>query len=825
MPPSRAPTLADLALSKGAMPTLAELRSAARGLLRAPTTSIAGIVCLALGLGGTIAISSALDRALIRSLPFRSPDRLVTVYRSSPKFRTLPFSVANYLDFARETRQLDGLAAIAYKTGFLALPDRATQVVISRVTGNLLPLLEPRGVQGRVLTPADDSAGSPATAVVSNEFWRDVLGADPAVLGRAIRIDGVARTVVGILPPGFQVPHGADVIRADVWIPAQFTAEERSRRFFNHLRVLGRLSPGATVASANAELGATFAHLLAQYPELHGEGVWATTMQQDGVQAVRTPLLLLFGAVLAVLLIASVNVASLLLGRGLARRREVAVRTALGGGRLAIMRPVLIESLLLATTGGIAGLALAWLGIRMIRTLAERELPQLAGLTVDLRIVIFAIGLVIIIAGVAGAIPAWRTAAVDPGEALGGGRGSSGGRDQHRLLSALVVAELALSLTFLVGAGLVLRGFAALTHKDPGFDAHSIVTLEINVAPDRYDGDSVVLRRFLDPVLARISQLPDIAGAGSIHCLPYACWGSNFSARYEGRPEVEASKRPQVEERAVSPGYFQAMGVRLVRGRLLRDDDDNRPSSPRVALANEAAVARDFGGEDPVGTRLRMGADSTLITIVGVVTNVRNFGPTSEPVPEMYFPYAQEGLDDRMPIVVRAKGDDPTKIIPAVRAIIREVDPQAAVSRVLPMTQVMAESVGTPRFFLTLLGTFALVALVLAVAGLYGVMSYVVAQRTRELGIRSALGGSQADILRLVSQRGLRLISVGLALGAAGAAALTRVLGSMLYGVSPVDGRAWLLTTSALAAAGLIATLVPAFRAARVDPVIAMHVE
>ncbi len=810
------------------MPTLAELRSAARGLVRAPTVSIAAILCLALGLGGTCAIASALDRVLIRSLPFRSPDRLVTVYRTSPKFRTLPFSVANYLDFAHDPRQLEGLAALAFKTGLLALPDRAMQVDIYRVTGNLLPLLGVHDVQGRVLTPADDAAGSPPVVVLSNALWRDALGADPAILGRTIRLDGVTRTVVGILPSGFRVPHGGEVLEADLWVPTQFTAEERSRRFFNHLKVLGRLAPGApgaTVASAEAELQATAAHLDALYPEMRGESIVATTMQQDGVRAVRTPLLLLFGAVLAVLLIASVNVASLLLARGLARRREMAVRTALGGARWVIMRPVLIESLLLASTGGVIGLGLASIGIRLIRTLAVRELPQLTGLSVDFRIVAFAMGLVIIIAGLAGAIPAWRTAAVDPGEALGGGRGSSGARGQHRVLSVLVVTELALSLTFLVGAGLVLRGFATLTHKEPGFDAHAILTLSASVAPDRYDGDSIILRRFLNPVLARIGQLPGVAGAGSIHCLPYACWGSNFNALYEGQPDVEASKRPEVEERAVSPGYVQALGMRLVRGRALRDDDDRRASSPRVALANEALVARDFPGQDPIGKRFRAGSDTGWATIVGVVSNVRNFGPTSDPVPEMYFPYAQDGLDDRIPIVVRVKGDDPTAIIPSVRAIIHDIDPQAAVSRVRPMTQVMAASVGTPRFYLTLLGTFALVALVLAIAGLYGVMSYVVVQRRRELGIRSALGGSRSAILRHVSQRGVGLIAVGVLFGLAGAAALTRVLGTMLYGVSPLDGQAWLVTTSALAVAGLIATLVPAFRAARVDPVIAMRVE
>ncbi len=453
-----------------------EIRNAVRGLLRTPTITGSAVLCLTLGLGATTEIASAIDRALVRPLPFRDPGRLVTVYRTAPQANDWPTAPAKYLYEARATRQLSDLAATAWGTGVLTVGDRSEHVVTPRVTGNFFPLLGVHGVRGWLITPADDSAGSDPVMVLSDEIWKRALNADPHIIGRALRLDGTSRTVIGILPPNFAVPHGGDVTRGDVWLPMRFTSAEAAREGTNYLRTLGRLAPGTTIRSANAELNAIVARLIEQYPGMAGEGIRAVPMQADGVSTVRTPLLLLFGAVMGVLLIAATNVASLLLARGLGRRREMAVRTALGGSRWAIMRPVLTESLILTGVGTILGLGLAWLGVRTIGRLAADQLSQLDGLSVDLRIVAFAIALSLLVTLLCGALPAWRTATIDPQDAMRATRGATSSAGEQRALSGLVTAEVGLSMVLLVGAALTLRGFASLTLRDPGFDPTRILT-------------------------------------------------------------------------------------------------------------------------------------------------------------------------------------------------------------------------------------------------------------------------------------------------------------------------------------------------------------
>jgi predicted permease len=465
-------------------------------------------------------------------------------------------------------------------------------------------------------------------------------------------------------------------------------------------------------------------------------------------------MLMLFGAVIGVLLIAATNVASLLLARGLGRRREMTVRTALSG-----------------------------------------------------------------------ALPAWRTASVHPQEALGGARGASGGRREQRALSTLVVVEVGLSLVLLVGAALVLRGFVGLTRRDPGFDPRPVLTMHVTIPSQKYERDTSAVRRFLVPTLAAIAHLPGVDAAAAIETMPYESWGNNFNVRYEGGPATEPEKLPLVDYRVVSPEFFHVTRQRLIAGRLLRDDD-NLPDVPSVSVVNEALVKRDFPRESAIGKRFHFLSDTTFSTIVGVVSDIRNAGPFETPVPEAYFTYAQTAPSDTcFPFMVHAKGDDPTALTPAVRAAIRGIDAEAAISDVRTMPQVMARSMGTPRFYLTLLSGFATVALILAIAGVYGVLSYAVAQRMRELGIRRALGSSAFGLLRLVTRRGGAMIGSGILLGVLGAAALTRVLGALLYGVSPIDALSWVGATLALASAGILASLVPALRASRADPLIAIRVE
>ncbi len=801
-----------------------ELSAAVRALRRAPLVSGSAILCVALGIGATAAISSAISRALLQPLPFRSPERLVTVYRTTPHFDTGPFSPANYLDLARESRQLEALAAITPTTSLLQLTDEATQVTVNRVTGNVFPMLGLRALRGRLLNAADDQANAPLAAVIGEELWRERFGGDPALVGKPIRLDGQAYTVAGIAPRGFGIPHGSRVIRSQVWVPMQFSPNERAQRGSNYLYALGRLAPGATLQSAHAELVRLFDGIVAANPELRGEQVRALSLAGEGVRTVRKPLMLLFGAVCMVLLIAATNVASLLLARSVHRRRELAIRSALGGNRHQLMRPVLSESLVMTAIGLFLGLGLAWGGVRTIGSLAAARLPQLAGLSVDVRVIAFAIALAVLVALVCGGLPAWRSAAVDPQDALRDGRGGGTSRAHHRVLGSLVVAEVALSLMLLIGAGLVLKGFSQLLSKDPGFDPNPILTLQATVSPDRYpDGNTV--GRFLEPALQKIREIPGVDAAASISLIPYVNWGWNFNIRYEGQPGTDRTRLPMTENRVATPEFFQVTKQRLITGRLLGPQDDGRPESPAVVVVNQALVKRDFPGGDPIGKRFYTG-DTTFATIVGVVSDIKNFGPIEDPHGEVYRPFRQAGQgSSSFAIMVRTRRGNPADLTAAVRAAVRSVDQQVAITDVKTMPEVMALSTGSARFYLILLGAFACVALVLAVSGIYGVLSYAVAQRTREFGIRSALGSTPATTLALVTREGLRLIGIGVALGLAGSMAATRLLSAMLYGVSPLDRATWAATTAALMVVGLLATLLPAFRATRADPLLAIRAD
>ncbi len=797
---------------------------ASRGLRRDITITVSAVLCLGLGLGAATAIFSAVKAALIEPLPLAEPDRLVTMFRTVPTANTWPLSAPNYLDLARTTRQLAGLAAVTPMRRLVALPDEALQLTGYRVTGNFFPMLGARAAVGRLLTAADDEPGAAPVLLLGYETWRDKFGSDRRIVGRTLTVDGAPRVVVGVLQPRFRLPHGGTMIQGDAWEPMRFTEQELQFRQSNFLMTMGRLGPGASLASAEAELRGLFSGILEAHPELAGNQVRLVPLQAEGARGVRVPLLLLLGAVGFVLLIAATNVASLLLARGVQRRREMAVRTALGGSRWDVMRPVIAESLLLTAAGAALGLLLAWLGVRTIGALATRSLPQLAGLRMDLPLVGFAIGLALVVALVCAGVPAWRAASVAPQDALRSGLGGGRGRAHHRALHALVVASVALSLVLLLGAGLVLRGFSTLVRQDPGFDPAPILSLEATIAPRNYP-DGSAEQRFLEPALAAIRQVPGVAAVGSINLALYREWGWNFGVRYEGHEDEQNSQLPLLEMRMVTPDFFRVTRQRLVSGRLLTDEDAARDSVASVVVLNEAAARRDFPNGDAVGKRFYAG--NGFSTIVGVVSDIRNSGPFEDARPEVYLGMRWAGRGNaRYPIVVRAAaGVDPVSLAGPVTAAIRGVDKGAAVGRVMTMNEQIAASVARPKFFLLLLGSFAVVAVALAVAGLYGVMSYSVAQRTREIGIRGALGSSAGRTVGLVARQGLLLTALGLGMGLLGGAALTRFLTSLLYGVSPVDLSTWLLATAALAAAAAVATLVPAARAARVDPLIAIREE
>ena len=807
--------------------TWSEVRNAARGLANSPTVTVSAILCLALGIGATTAISSAISRALLQPLPFRDADRLVAVHRITPQsgpLGTWPQSAPNYVDMARETKQIDGLSAVSFGTALINLPDEAIQASQLYVTGGFFPTLGIGAQVGRFLLPDDDRLDAPVVAVLSDEIWRARFGADPALVGKTLSIDGEPTTIVGITPREFRVPLGGQILSADLWMPIRISPARLSQRRSNYLLLLGRLADDATVASAEAELRGIFANLIATYPELNGENVRVAPLHSENLQSVRTPLLLLFGAVCMVLLIAATNVAALLLARGVQRRREMAVRVALGASRWDVLRPMMLESALLTTVSVGLGIALAAGGVKTIGSLAAARMPQLEGLRLDWRVLAFALVLSAVVALLCGAVPALRSARVDPQDALRGGRGGGSGREHHRALRTLVVLEIALSLVLLIGAGLVLKGFASLMGKDPGFDVERTLSLRITTSALRYP-DQTAMRGFVQPAIAAIEAIPRVEAAAAISAVPYLQWGNNSNIRYEGQPGNDPTRLPIVEQRRVTPGFFAVTEQRLLSGRLLNDGDDERPESPQVVVVNEALVQRDFPERDPIGQRFHLN-DTTFATIVGVVSDIRNSGPVSDPRPEMYWNYLQSAPGaSTVSLMLRVDEGDPTAIVPAVRDAVREVDPTAAVASVAPMEDVVARSLGRPRFYFSMLGTFAGVAIVLAVAGLYGVLSYAIAQRTREIGIRAALGSPRGRLVRLFAMEGFRLVIAGVILGLIGGVVVTRLMEFMLYGTSPLDPVAWVGAVVVMVAAAMAAAVVPALRAARVDPVIAMQGE
>src|SRR5688572_13615102 len=529
--------------------TASELRAALRGLSRSPTLTICAVLCLALGIGATTAIASALSRALLQSFPFQNARQLVAVHRITPHsgpLGTWPQSAPNYMDLARQSKQVVGLSALSWGTALLNLPSEAVQASQLYVTGGTFQTLGAAAQLGRLIAPDDDRADAPDVAVLSDEIWRSRFGADPAIVGRALSIDGAPATIVGIAPRDFRIPHGNNLLKADVWSPMRYTPRQLTQRDANYLLTFGRLAHGATAQSAEAELRALFANLVAAYPELAGENVRAAPLVAENVGAVRKPLLLLFGAVCMVLLIAMTNVAALLLARGVQRRREMAVRTALGASRMDVLRGVLLESFIITALAAVLGIALAAAGVKTIGLLAGERMLQLHGLSLDPRVLTFALVLSIVTAIGCAAAPAWRSASVDPQDALRGGRGggAGGGREHHRALRALVVLEISLSLVLLIGAGLVLKGFAKLLDNDPGFDSDRVLALRVSASHLRYP-NRTGSRNFIEPALAAIQNVPRVAAAGAISALPYSQWGNNSNMRHEGQRGNDPDRLPR----------------------------------------------------------------------------------------------------------------------------------------------------------------------------------------------------------------------------------------------------------------------------------------
>ncbi|MBF5045176.1 ABC transporter permease [Aggregicoccus sp. 17bor-14] len=802
-----------------------DLRFALRSLGKSPAFVAVAVLCLALGIGANAAIFSVVNAVLLRPLPYAQPERLVRLYETQPgrgASWTGSVSWPNYRDWVEQTRSFEQLVAVDVRSKNLSGPDGAERVPTTAATGNLFALAGVQPLLGRTFLPGEDAPGAAPVAVLGEGLWRRRFGADPGVLGRSITLDGTSVTVVGVMPATFRFLPTSD---AELFVPFVPSEQVATSRGSHGLAVVGRLRPAVSLEAANTELREVARRIEQANPDAQtGRSASAVSLTRTVVQGVQPALLVLLGAVFLVLLIACANVANLLLARGAGRQHEVAVRLALGASRGHIVRQLLVESLVLSLGGALLGVLLAHWGLDALASLAERALPRTGGIGLDGGVMAFLLVLSVASALLFGLAPALQSSRADLRASLSDGSGkatASGGHKRFR--SALVVAELALSLVLLVGAGLLVRGFVALLNTDPGLHPEGVLTAHLALPQDRYkEGEAGP--RLLAPVLERTRALPGVQGAALISMLPIQSAWTNGSYTIVGEAPPQAGQEPIAEYRGTSPGFFATLGIPLLAGRDFTEADGVKGAVMPV-IVNEALARRHFGGQEAIGKQLRVG--DTLAQVVGVVGNVHQAGLHLAPLAEIHIPYNHPELSgwlNDMTLVVKS-ALPPDSLAASLRQVVRSVDADQPLYQVQTMQEVIERSVANRRLTLLLLGSFAVIALVLAAAGLYGVISYLVAQRTRELGIRMALGAQAGDVVRLVMRQGAGLTLWGIGLGIAGALALSRLVESLVYGVSARDPVTFAGLALVLAGISLLASWLPARRAARVDPVLAIKAE
>jgi putative ABC transport system permease protein len=797
-----------------------DLRYGARGLLRQPTFTLVAVVTLALGIGANTALFSVINAVLLRPLPLPDPERVVRLFETFEPAGETAVSVPNLRDWRQQSTTFEGMAAYESAAFNLNRGDGAQRLSGLKVEAGYFDVLGVRARLGRTFLKGEDEAGNDAVVVLSDALWREGFGADPGVVGSTIPLNGQKYTVVGVMPPSLSA-----VTRAQVWTPLVFPEGEREARGACDYRAVGRIKRGASPELAREELGVIAARLARQYPDTQaGRGASFREYGEVLVGDVRRPLLMLMGAVLFVLLIACTNVANLLLARAAGRHRETALRVALGAGRLRLVRQFMTEGLLLSLVGGAAGVATAWLGLELLSRTAFEFLPRSGEIRLDLRVLGFTLLVSVLTGIVFGVAPAAQALKADVQDALkDGGKGSSGGPGGGRARNALAVTQIAAAFVLLIGAGLLVKSFARLRSVDSGLKPENVLTARLSPAEERYR-DAETARRFYGQVLERVAALPGVEAVGVTSHLSVEEYGTNGFVQVEGKT-YPPNGEPLVELRVVSPDYFRAVGVRLVRGRLF--DERGAKDSPPGVVVNETMARTVWPGEDPLGKRVAgRPVWPGFVTVVGVVSDVKNVGLASPTTPEFYFDYtrAGEGLLRNMTLAVRSRLDT-ASLAAAVRREVQSADPGQPVYGVRTMQSVLDDTVSDRRLNMTLLGVLAALSLALAAVGIYGVMSYNVARRTRDIGIRLALGAQTADIHRLVLGRGAALALAGVSIGLAAALGLTRVMSGLLFGVSATDPATFGGIAALLFAAALVACYVPARRAVKVDPLIALRHE
>jgi putative ABC transport system permease protein len=804
-----------------------DLRFGMRMLRRSPGFTSVAVLTLALGIGANSAIFSVVNAVLLRPLPYREPDRLVTLSHYRPREGA---SVANGVDFLRwrdQAKVFEQIAGYKFDTADLTGSGEPERLNAALISSNLFATLGVAPALGRAFTPEEDTYGGPLAVILSDGLWRRRFGGDPQVIGRAITLGGQSRTVVGIMAPEFRF-HG----ETELWLPFALNVTQHLLQGSTfRMSVLARLKPGVTMEAARADLSVILERHLQASPRSHfpDSQVRVIGLSDSLVGNARLALLVIFGAVAFVLLIACANVANLLLARSAARQKEMAIRAAVGAGRLRLVRQLLTESLLLSLAGGVAGLLAAKWGVKLLVAMSPAGITRIGESGVDSHVFGFTCAVAVLTGLIAGVFPALQASKTNVNETLkaqstvGGGRSGRGGR---RTLPALMIAELALALVLLVGAGLMTKSFLRLLAVPKGFNPDGLLTLTLSPGAAKYPPESPQRRAYFHESLARVQALPGVQSASLTNFLPLGGPRFRMLLQIEGRAPFERGNEPVVEVNDISADYFQTMGVEMRAGRPFADQDG--AEAPRVVIINETLARRFFPGENPIGHRLAMGPIPK--TVVGVVGDTRHFGLDQEVHLEVYFPHTQRPDLDRMRLVARVapaqnSSAGLSNLAAAIRNQARAIDPNEPVSRIATMDEFLSNSVAERRFQTLLLSVFAAVALVIATVGIYGVISFAVSQRTQEIGIRMALGAQAGDVLRMMVWRGMSLTLIGVALGVAAALALTRVMRNLLFNVSATDPATFALIALSLIGVAFVAIYIPARRATKVDPLIALRSE